>query len=942
MTSSGFEIPPAVIFLGTIIGLTYGLLSVGLVLVYRSNRIINFAHGEIGAFAAATFASATTRWHFPYYIAFVLALLFGGGVAATAEIAVIRRLRRAPRLMSIVATLGVGQLLLGVSSLVNPQAKFGAGFPEPPGLPIFNVGALRVTQASSGILIFAPLIVVFLVFFLRRTRYGLGIRSSAANPDTARMSGIPASRMSSLSWALAGAVSAFTAILVSPGSGGTTGGFGPTLLLRAMAGAVIARMTNLPVALGAGVGLGIVEQVLLWNYPQSGFVEISLFVIILGALLFVPARAAREEEKGSWTAVQAWRPLPEAFKKVFVVRHMGLLAAGAALVIAVLLPLVVSHSIAIRLVGIIAFTIVGLSIGLVTGLGGQLTLGQFALAAVGAVVSYHVTSRVGNFGLGFLYAGLGAAAASLLIGLPALRIRGLMLTVTTLAFALVMPAWVLVQPWTFGDGVDPGRPTVAGRVLDSGKSYYYFALLILVLVFVVSRNVRSRGFGRLLVSVRDNEDNARAFTVRAGTVKIQAFLLAGFVAGIGGALYGHTLSEVQAASFPTVASINVVAIAVIGGIGILAGPLIGALYIVGVPAFVPLDSAGLVATQFGWLLLVLYVPGGVAQLVRPLRDRLAARLAARAGVSEEDAIGDVPELGAVTSRSRIATLAANGQASSDEIVRPRPPGTILLEGTSLTKSYGGVLAVDDVSVRINAGETVGLIGPNGAGKTTLFELLGGFTRPDGGRVLFDGQDVSRLGPEERGKLGLIRSFQDAALFPTMTVIEAVQIALERTAPTSFFASALGLMGPERRKDRLAREIVSSMGLDSYRNKQIQELSTGTRRITELACLIALQPTLLLLDEPSSGIAQRETEALGRLLADLKRQLGLTLFVIEHDIPLIMGISDRVIAMDAGRVIAAGSPAAVRRDRAVVQAYLGGSVEAIGRSTVSRSRKVAVR
>ncbi|HYZ93795.1 MAG TPA: ATP-binding cassette domain-containing protein [Actinomycetota bacterium] len=928
MTSSGFEIPIAVIVLGTIVGMTYGLLAVGLVLVYRSSRIINFAHGEIGAFAAAFFASATTRWHVPYYAAFVLALLVGGGTAAGAEAAVVRRLRNAPRLMSIVATLGVGQVLLGVSPLLSPEAKFGAGFPEPPALPTFTIGALRVTQAYTGVLFLAPVLVLGLVLFLRRTRYGLGIRSAAANADTARMSGVPASRMSSLAWALAGAVSAFTAILISPTLGRATGGFGPTLLLRAMAGAVIARMTNLPVALAAGVGLGIVEQVLLWNYPQSGLVEIALFVIILGALLFVPARGAREEEKGSWAAVQAWRPLPESFRKVFAVRHLGLLAGGGSLVIAALLPLVVNNSTSIKLVGIIAFTIVGLSVGIITGLGGQLTLGQFALAAIGAVVSYHVTSRVGNIGLGFVYAGLAAAAASLVIGLPALRIRGLMLTVTTLSFALVTPAWVLVQPWMFGEGVAAERPEIAGRVLDSGKSYYYFALLILVLVFVIARNVRRGGFGRLLVSVRDNEDNARAFTVRADAVKIQAFLLAGFVAGIGGALYGHLLSEVGASSFPTVTNINVVAITVIGGIGILAGPLIGALYIIGVPAFIPLDSAGLVATQFGWLLLVLYVPGGVAQLVRPLRDRVAARLAARAGVTaDDDESPDTFELGSVAAGTRVSVVSTNG-----EVARRRPGGAALLEARSLSKSYGGVLAVDDVSVRVDAGETVGLIGPNGAGKTTLFELLGGFTRPDGGRVFFDGEDVSRLGPSERGRLGLIRSFQDAALFPTMTVIEAVQLALERTSPTSFFGSAAGFMGAERRKERRAREIVSSMGLDAYRNKQIQELSTGTRRITEIACLIALQPTLLLLDEPSSGIAQRETEALGRLLDDLKRRLSLTLFVIEHDIPLIMGISDRVFAMDAGRIIAAGAPTTVRRDRAVVEAYLGGDVGAIKRSS----------
>jgi len=255
----------------------------------------------------------------------------------------------------------------------------------------------------------------------------------------------------------------------------------------------------------------------------------------------------------------------------------------------------------------------------------------------------------------------------------------------------------------------------------------------------------------------------------------------------------------------------------------------------------------------------------------------------------------------------------------------------MLEARGLTRSFGGVRAVRGVSFSVGAGETVGLIGPNGAGKTTTFEMLGGFTRPDSGQVLFGGEDISRVGPEGRAQRGLIRSFQDAALFPTMTVKETVMLALERVQPTSVLTSTWGLTSGERAKERQARALVSVMGLDRYRDKPIQELSTGTRRITEIACLVALQPTCLLLDEPSSGVAQRESEALGRLLVELKQELDLTLVVIEHDIPLIMGISDRIIAMADGSVIAEGSPEAVRADPRVVEAYLGGSITAIERS-----------
>jgi ABC-type branched-subunit amino acid transport system ATPase component/ABC-type branched-subunit amino acid transport system permease subunit len=935
--STGFETPLPVIALGSILGITYGLLSVGLVLVYRSNRIINFAHGEVGAFAAAIFGLLAVKYGLPYYLVLPLALLVGAGTGALAEVTVVRRLRNAPKLMSIVATLGVGQFLVVFGLLLNNQAGAGALFPQPPGLPEFELGALRVTQAFTGMLVFGPVTVVALAGFLRYTRFGLAIRSAAANPEAARMAGIPAARMSSLAWALAGGLSAFTAILTAPTRGFTSGEtFGPGLLLRALAAAVLARMNSLPLALAGGVALGVLEQLLLWNRPQSGLVEVVLFVIILVTLLVQRQRGGRDQEKGSWAAVQALRPVPEALQRLWLVRNLGMLVGLAALVVAALLPLFISSSNAITMVSIMAFAIVGLSVGIITGLGGQLSLGQFAVAAVGAWASYEVSSRIGHFELSFLYAGLAGAAASLVIGLPALRIRGLFLTVTTLSFALVTPAYLLQQEFVLGEGVDPGRPIVGNVPLDTGKLYYAFALPVLVLTVVLARNVRRGGFARLLVAVRDNEDAARAFTVPAALVKTQGFLLAGFFAGIGGALYGHALSQISATAFPTAASLDVVAMSVIGGIGLLAGPIIGALFLIGVPAFLPLDSAGLVATRLGVLIVILYLPGGLGSLAEPVRDAIVKRLGRRAGIDVEVAYNAPPT--AAGSGQGVSVRERTSPVPPGE--RLRPPGTTLLHVDGLVKSFGGVRAVRGVSFDVRAGETVGLIGPNGAGKTTTFELIGGFTKPDAGRVLFEGQDVTALGPEARGRLGLIRSFQDAALFPTLTVQETVRLSLERLHPTSFFGSLLGLPGTEREKERLVRELLAFMGLERYATSQIQQLSTGTRRITELACLVALQPTLLLLDEPSSGVAQRETEALGSLLVELKTQLQLSLLIIEHDIPLVMGLSDRIVAMADGEVIAAGTPDVVRNDRAVVEAYLGGSVAAIERSGAVPSQRRA--
>ena len=917
------EITMSALALGVIVGMTYGALAVGLILVYRSSGVINFAHGAIGALGAAVLGIAVTQWGFPYWIAMVAAIAVSGATGAITEMTVIRRLRKAPPMMSVVATLGVAQFLLLLTLSINNQVTAGRTFPKPPFVPTFDVGALRVTSSFSAMLLLTPVFVGVLVVFLRRTWFGLAIRGVAENQESARLAGIFPGRMSSLSWALAGAVAGFTAVLLIPTRGFITPEFfGPGLLLRALVPALIARMYSLPWALAGGIAVGVVEQVVFWNY-SSGVADVALLVIVITTLLLNPQRPGRTEQKGSWTAVQPWRPLPDDLKRIWEIRNLSFIVGSVGLLLLLALPLVMTNSAAIIMTAIMSFALVGLSIGVITGLGGQLSLGQFALAGVGAAVAFHVNSATGNHLLAFLVAALAAGAVSVVVGLPALRIRGPMLAVTTLSFALAAQNWLFRQSWMLGDGVEPDPVGIGGLVLDTGKKYYIFSVVVFVAAFGVARNFWRTGLSRRLVALRDNESAARAFTIPPTPVMIQAFAFSGFLAGLGGAVFANSLSRITPATFSVGASINVVAMAVLGGIGIVAGSLIGALYIVGVPRFIPLDSAGLAASAFGWLVLILYFPGGLVQLVRPVRDRLVRWLARRRGL-DENAIWEAGKDDAPGGNVR----RTDREFSSRRTVHEQ--GTVL-SAADLHKRYGGLQAVKDVSLHVEAGEIVGLIGPNGAGKTTLFEILGGFTRANEGTVKFRDLDITAFKPESRARLGLIRSFQDAALFPTMTVVDAVKLALERKRPTRFTGSLLGLRGEERHKHREASEVVQLMGLEPFQNRQIAELSTGTRRLTELACVVALAPVVLLLDEPSSGIAQSETEALGRLLLELRDELGITMIVIEHDVPLIMSIADRLIAMDTGRIIAEGTPDQIRVDPLVVESYLGGDPRAIHRS-----------
>jgi ABC-type branched-subunit amino acid transport system ATPase component/ABC-type branched-subunit amino acid transport system permease subunit len=978
---AGLDVPLEVVVLGVLSGLTYALAAAGVVLAYRTSRVLNFAQGEMGALAAMLVPVLVLEAGLPYWVG-VLAALAGAALTGVAmELVVVRKFAASSRLLALVATIGASQALFTVEAFLPKGERLATEVYPVPFSATVHVGNLSLDGGDLLVLLVAPLAAVSLAGFLRRTRVGLAARCAAENLDAARLAGVPVRRVSLQVWVVVGLLAGVSGILAGPSRPLVTQlPLGPDLLLRDLAAAMVGGLTSIPGAFAGGIAIGVVEAVAQWNAPTGGTPDLVLFLVVLVAFLVRRGLGTRVrgDEGSSWSLTAAVRPLPDALARLPRVRMARAGVAAGAIACGALLPLAADDAQRVLVASVLLFAAMGLSLVVLTGFAGQVSLGQFAFVEVGALVGGRMAELGFPTWMGVLYAVAAGVAVALVVGIPALRIRGLFLAVVTLAFAVAAQTWLFGQHWLVSvsgarSSLEIPRPTILGIGFRSELRYDWLCLGVLVVLAAATRRVRSSGLGRSMMAVRDHERQAASLGVSPARTKLVAFALSGAMAAFAGYFYGGLLITFPTSdAFQAELGLALLGMVVLGGVTSVTGAVLGAVYLKGLGyALAPVLPSLLGATVtflvagVGLLGAVLAFPSGIAGVVFSARDRLLARLVGPLAPARVPAPGGGDAVPARRSGEGIPTRRSGGSApvplGSDGSVATEPapraraaasevdkarvrsggatpgPGSAgqpALEASSIVVRFGGNVVLDEVTLEAARGEIVGLVGPNGAGKTTLFDVLSGHLAPAAGTVLLHGADVTTLPPERRARLGLGRSFQQARLFDEMALREAVAVALEREDPSEVVPSLLGLPPARRseKKKRLrAEELLELFGLSPFGDLHAGELSTGTRRLAELAALCALGADVLLLDEPTAGIAQREVEAFRPVLLEVRDRLDATILLVEHDIPLVTSLADRVYVLDAGQVLASGPPEVLREDPRVVAAYLGTDERLVARS-----------
>ncbi|MFI5553092.1 ATP-binding cassette domain-containing protein [Streptomyces sp. NPDC051738] len=921
---------------GLSVGSAAALTGIGLVVTYRATGVLNFAHGAIAMVCAYALRQCVVEWGWPLWAAATVTLLvLAPGIGMVLERFVFRPLSvlGSDPAQTLVASIGVFVLLVGGAALLWGQ---GARDDAPELLSADPWGQLAV----------ALLLAAGVAAVIRWTRFGRELRAVVDDRRLAVLGGIDADRVAAAGWAFGSFTAGLTGVLLAPYVRLDPYGL-PLLVMEVVAVAVAARMRSLPIAVVTALAIGVAQSQLTrlhptgWGAPLLQAVSTNLFVVaLLIAALALPRVGTRDALPRTATARVPTPP-------------------GAWIVAAVLflLPLGFAGSDLHTSVQVPALAVVLLSLVVVTGRSGQISLGQAAYAGLGAL--FTALLAAGRFpGLPRLpeLAALALAVVlvaplGLLTGWPAISRRGLALALATFAVGVGVSRFVFAQPYAIS-GLSLGRPTG----FEGDRAYYVLELTLLAAALLTTWLLRRGRTGRALAAMRDHESGASAAGVQVPSLKLLAFVSGAALAALGGGLLGMGLRAFDPSAYDPVRGLLWFAAVVVLGADSTLGALAAAALLVGLDAGA---RGGVAAALIGVLaVLVGRFPGGPYEAARAAAGRLRLRRGARlTGLGAEvrgrlrqaegggtplpalvEPTGRYEQGGAVgTQRPQVA--APDGRDGRSRTAEPKPESSRSAEAadgaqppqgppapdnesgtggtggnpnaaagrvptpkparakTTLTTHhlqarYNGFTALDDVTLTVPPGQVTAVIGPNGAGKSTLFHCLAGTHRPAQGQVLLGTRDITHLPTHARTRLGIARTFQQLAVFPSLTVEENVRVGAEQ-----------GRVQDPSAVDRALR----LLALDGpVRSLPAADLPTGTLRRVELARSLAGSPHVLLLDEPAAGLDTAEVTALTRILRALAAD-GTALLVVEHDLDLVADLADTVHVMTAGRIVASGPP-----------------------------------
>jgi branched-chain amino acid transport system permease protein len=652
---------------GIALGSLYGIIAVALVLVYRTNRIINFAAAALGAVPAITALLLTTTVGVSYALTLPLAIVGGLGVGALTDIVVMRRFANSPRLIATVVTIGLAQTFAVVGFFL--PVWFGERADQPPlvttpwqSLAIENS---RGEPVLSGNQVFAFVVVgvltAGLALFFARSRMGMAVRASAENAERAALLGIPVKRVGTVAWALAGLLASLAIFAQAPLIGvpsDATLGF--DTLLYGLAAAVVAGMERMGLALFAGTGIGILIFASIAETGSNDVASALMLVVILVALLVQRGTLSRAKDTGvsTWQTVKAFRPVPAELRDLPEVRTARYVLLSLAVAVALLLPFLVGDARLPLLTLLPLYGIVAVSLVVLTGWAGQISLGQFGLVGVGAAVAGGIVAdrNIDFFVACFIGIAAGALAA-VVIGLPAIRIQGLYLAVTTLAFGYAMANYVLNPGFALGDALLPDefgtlvRPSLYGVWdLENNRSFYYVCVVALALTMAAALSFRNNRSGRVLIAMRDNQRAASSYAINPVRVRLAAFAVSGGMAGLAGVLFAYLQHDVIPGSYDVLSSIFVFLAATVAGLTSVWAAVVGVAIFEFVVLFgpeiwqgLPPDVAATIPLLLTGPLLIINLyqtPGGLAGVVFEARDKWLRGLAKRRGIHVPSLVAD--------------------------------------------------------------------------------------------------------------------------------------------------------------------------------------------------------------------------------------------------------------------------------------------------------------